>query len=43
MKGRSSMLVRFVVPLGVIDESLELMVRIVMRVFLQMDKGFLQM
>ena len=37
------MLVRIVVHIGVLDKSLELMVRIVMRVFLQMDRGFLQM
>ena len=37
------MLDRLVVHLGVLDESLELLVRIFVRVFLQMDRGFLQM
>ena len=42
MSGRCYMLVGTVVHLGVLDEWLVLMVRIVMRVFLQLNKGFLQ-
>ena len=42
MRGKCYMLVRSVVHLGVLDEGLVLMVWIVMLVFLQRCKGFLQ-
>ena len=43
MSGNFYMLARVKVHLGALDERLVLIVRILMRVFLQMYKGFLQM
>ena len=43
MRGKCYMLARIVIHLRVLGEWLVLIVRIVMRVFLQMYKGFLQM